>query len=113
MVLYNVTISVDPQKSADWLHYMRSEHIPDVMATGAFRDFKICRIHAEEEGGETFAVQYVAWSQESFKVYQDSHAAGLQAQHAAKFGDCTAAFRTVLSILEEGAGKGASNGENP
>lgn len=113
MVLYNVTVSVDPQKSADWLHYMRSEHIPDVMATGAFRDFKICRIHAEEEAGETFAVQYVAWSHESFNAYQDSQAAELQALHAAKFGDCTAAFRTVLSILEEGAAEGRSSEGNP
>ena len=102
MVLYNVTISVDPRKSREWLHFMQQEHIPEVMATGAFRDYKICRMHAEEEGGETFAVQYVAWSHEGFNHYAETHAPELQAKHTAKFGDCTVAFRTVLSILGEG-----------
>lgn len=44
MVVYNVTVSVSPGKSADWLEFMRKEHVPEVLATGAFRDYKICRV---------------------------------------------------------------------
>jgi hypothetical protein len=103
MVLYNVTVSVNPDKSREWLHYMRTQHIPQVIATGAFRDWKICRIHAEEEGGEAYSIQYVARDAETLNAYLQNHAPALQQDHTKRFGSETAAFRTVLSILDEGS----------
>ena len=61
-VLYNVTISIDPSIEEDWLDWMKNVHIPEVMKTGFFLENRICRIHAFEEGGLTYAVQYVAKS---------------------------------------------------
>ena len=60
MVLYNVTVSVTPDCANDWVKYMMEEHIPDVLATGHFRDFRLCHVQGEAEGGVTFAVQYMA-----------------------------------------------------
>ena len=54
MILYNVTVSVDPSKAEEWLSWMRTKHIPDVMATSCFIEGKISKIQAEEEGGITF-----------------------------------------------------------
>ena len=51
MILYNVTVSIDPAVSSDWLEWMRSTHIPDVMATGCFVESRISRVQGEEEGG--------------------------------------------------------------
>ena len=53
MILYNVTVSIDPEISEDWLNWMRSKHIPDVMATNCFLESRISKIHGEEEGGVT------------------------------------------------------------
>lgn len=103
MVLYSVTVSVNPEKSGDWLHFMRTKHIPEIMATGAFRDWKICRIHAEEEGGESYSVQYVAYNGNALEHYFVHHAPKLRKDHEAHFGQHTAAFRTILSILDEGS----------
>ena len=50
--------------------YMVNDHIPSVLATGHFRDYKLCRVEGEEEGGKTFAVQYIAHSLASFNTYQ-------------------------------------------
>ena len=36
MILYNVTVSIDVKKADEWLHWMRTKHIPDVMATSCF-----------------------------------------------------------------------------
>jgi len=102
MVVYNVTVSVSPGKSAVWLDFMRKEHVPEVLATGAFRDYKICRVLGYEEGGETFAVQYVAWSTDHLRRYTEEHAPRLQAAHTNRFGTDAVAFRTVLEVLEEG-----------
>lgn len=101
MVVYNVTISIDQNISVEWLHWMRETHIPDIMKTGHFRDSKICRVHGEEEGGLTFAVMYTAKSQEDFDEYQEKHAPQLQLEHTKRFKGQFAAFRTLLSVLQE------------
>ena len=53
MVLYNVTVSVSEESVNDWVKYMMEEHIPDVLATGHFRDFRLCHVQGEAQGGVT------------------------------------------------------------
>ncbi len=36
MILYNVTVALDPAIETEWLAWMQQEHIPEVMATGCF-----------------------------------------------------------------------------
>lgn len=101
MVLYNVTVSIDATIHEEWLEWMRSIHIPDVMNTGCFIESRISRVHGEEEGGMTFAITYVAPSQEHFDKYQAEHALKLQKEHMDKYSGRFAAFRTMLSVIEE------------
>lgn len=101
MVVYNVTISIDENSADEWLQWMREKHIPDIMNTGHFRDSKICRVQGEEEGGKTFAVMYTAKSQKDLEEYQKKHAPDLQKEHSSLFKDKFAAFRTLLSVVQE------------
>lgn len=100
-VIYNVTVSVDESVHLAWLQWMKEEHIPDVMRTGLFLSHRICRVHAFEEGGVTYAIQYVCASQADLDRYQQECAPALQKDHQDKFGGQTAAFRTLLEILHE------------
>ena len=101
MILYNVTVSIDESAEKDWLDWMRSKHIPDVIATGCFTEGRLSRIHAEEQGGLAYAVSYVAPSQEKFDAYQANHAAALQKEHTERYSGRFAAFRTMMTIVEE------------
>jgi hypothetical protein len=101
MILYNVTVSLDPAISEDWLEWMRSNHIPDVMATGCFVESRISRVHGEEEGGITYAITYLATSQEKMDEYREIHAPLLQKDHTDRYAGRFAAFRTILSVIEE------------
>jgi len=101
MILYNVTVSIDPGIQEDWTRWMREVHIPDVLATGCFLESRLSRIHGEEEGGVTFSVMYLSPSQEMYDKYQETFAPKLQADHNQKFGGKFAAFRTVLNVIEE------------
>ena len=101
MVVYNVTLSVDAVIADSWLAWMKEFHIPNVMATGCFRDSKICRVHGEEEGGVTFAVMYTAFSEKDLSRYQEQYAPKLQAEHFEKFEGQFVSFRTLLSVLQE------------
>lgn len=80
---------------------MREVHIPDLMETGCFRDSKICRVHGEEEGGMTYAVTYTAHSKSHYEQYLKEDAPKLQAEHHEKFQGKYAAFRTILTVVEE------------
>ncbi|MFN5443056.1 MAG: DUF4286 family protein [Crocinitomicaceae bacterium] len=101
MILYNVTVSIDPEIQEDWLQWMRSTHIPDVINTGCFIEGKISRIHGEEEGGVTYSVMYLSPSQEVYEEYQSTHAPRLQKEHTDRYAGKFAAFRTILNVIEQ------------
>ena len=101
MILYNVTVSIDPSAHEEWTKWMREVHIPDVLATGCFLESRLSRIQGEEEGGMTFSVMYLSPSQEMFDKYQAEFAPKLQAEHAQLFLGRFAAFRTILNVVEE------------
>jgi hypothetical protein len=101
MILYNVTVSIDANIQDEWLGWMRSTHIPQVMETGCFLESRISRVNGEEEGGVTYAITYLAPSEEILTKYQSEHAPALQADHTSKFAGKFAAFRTTLNVIEE------------
>ena len=105
MILYNITISVDASCAQQWLEYMEKEHIPAVIATGHFRDYKLCRVEGDEQGGLTYAVQFLAHSVEAFNTYQKDCAPALQNDFTSKWGSKAAAFRTILPVISEGSAK--------
>lgn len=101
-ILYNVTVKVLNEFSAEWLEWMTTVHIPDVMATSKFEAYKISEIIEEENEGRTFAIQYVAPDMDTFQSYQLEHAKRLQQDHTVRYKDKYVAFRTLMHILEEG-----------
>ncbi|HLU87440.1 MAG TPA: DUF4286 family protein [Taishania sp.] len=101
MILYNVTVNIDADVHDEWLNWMRTKHIPDVMSTGCFIESRISRIHGEEEGGMSYAIQYIAPNQDKFDVYQQLFAPKFQHEHSTKFQGKFGAFRTVLTLIEE------------
>lgn len=102
MIIYNVTINVDPSIHEEWLSWMKTDHIAKVLATGHFKEAKFSKILIEEElGGITYSVQYRAHSRESLQNYYQNHADNLRLEVLNKFADKTLAFRTELEIIEE------------
>lgn len=101
MIIYNVTVSIDVSIHEEWLHWMRTKHIPDVLSSGCFIESRLSRIHGEEEGGMSYSIQYLAESQDQLDVYQQLFAPKLQHEHASKYAGRFAAFRTNLTLIEE------------
>lgn len=97
-VIYNVTVSVDEDSHHEWLEWMQEVHIPDVMKTGSFVESRIAKVLGHEEGGKTYAVQYLCQNMETYEHYQEHFAPALQDDHSKKFGTKTVAFRTLLHV---------------
>ena len=101
MYIYNVTVNIDGAVHDDWLQWMKSVHIPDVLATGIFLDNRLCQVMVEEEQGITYSIQYRLKNLEDLERYQKEHAPRLQAEHGARYRDKFVAFRTILRIEDE------------
>ncbi len=102
MILYNVTINVEDDIHDTWLLWMQQTHIPDVLATGNFREARICKVLvAEEMGGTTYSVQYLAPDRGNLEEYYRNHADRLRREASERYGDQVVAFRTELEIVSE------------
>jgi len=100
MIIYNVTIKVHDSISADWLHWLREEHIPDVINSGCFTHAVILRlIEVDETEGPTYAVQYHAESKALYNNYIEQHAPAMRQKGFDKWGDKFIAFRSVMQVV--------------
>jgi hypothetical protein len=101
MIIYNVTVSIDSSIVEEWLHWMKTQHIPDILATGCFLEARLSKIHGEEDGGLSFSVMYLCAEQAKLDDYQLRFAPKLQAEHQQRYEGRFAAFRTYLTVIEE------------
>lgn len=98
MILYNVTVNVEQSVENEWLHWMRTEHILDVINTGLFQNAKIFRLLNVEQsaGTTTYAVQYFANSITDYEKYEQDYASSLRQEQSERFGSRTVSFRTLM-----------------
>ncbi len=98
MILYNVTVNVEQAIEREWLGWMKSEHILDIINTGMIRNAKIFRLlHVDQSPGTvTYAVQYFADTMHHFQTYQQQHSNEMDAIHDAKFGNRAISFCTLM-----------------
>ena len=100
MIVYNITIKIDPGIEKDWLDWQKQEHIPDVMASGQFTDFKMYRLlDQNEEDGITYVVQYFSGSLKNYQSYINNMAPLLRDKALKKWGNKFIAFRTVMEVV--------------
>jgi hypothetical protein len=97
MLLYNVTVGVDKDIETEWLQWMKTKHIPDVLKTGMFVNYKIYKVlHDQDDGTISFSVQYFARSIENVQQYLEVFAPMLIEEHKRRFANKHVAFRTLL-----------------
>ena len=98
MIVYSVTINIEESIHKDWLLWMKTKHIPDVMATNLFDSHRFLRIlsKSNDEEGFTYNIQYVCPDMNSFELYQEKHAMTMQKEHTDRYKDKFVAFRTLL-----------------
>lgn len=97
MLLYNITIGIDKEVEDEWLQWVKVEHIPEVMRTNMFTDFKIYKIlHDQDEGSISYSIQYLAETLENVNAYFEKFAPILQEKLRLRFKDKHVAFMTLL-----------------
>lgn len=100
MFIYNVTIKVKTEIQHEWMDWLKNDHIPEVLATGCFHDFKILQLlEVDDTEGPTFAIQYAAESKGAYNQYIERYAPLLRQKSYEKWGDQFIAFRSIMQIV--------------
>ena len=101
MIIYNVTVKIEDSVHDEWLHWMKSVHIKDVMKTGLFEKSVMSRvISMKDPEGTTYSIQYFCKDMKTLHQYQVHHAPKLQQEHTQKYQGKFVAFRTLMEVVD-------------
>jgi len=100
MFVYNLSIKIDPEIEKEWVKWQRDEHIPEVMRSGLFTDYKFYRLlEQDEREGVTYVLQYFASTTALYKEYLEKYAPSFREKAFSKWGDKFIAFRTLMEVV--------------
>jgi uncharacterized protein YdcH (DUF465 family) len=102
MFIYNVTVKIDPSIKDEWLNWMLTEHIKEVLNTKLFNDahfYELLEPINEDDNGITYIVQYHAPSKSMYNEYINKHAIAMREKGYAKFGNRFIAFRSLMKHI--------------
>lgn len=94
MITYQVKITINPEVEEAWLKYMKTEHVPDVIATGLVRSFQILKPEIEE--AHTYYYHYQFESSADYEKYRKEFAPKLKAHPQQKFPNQFTATRQLF-----------------
>ena len=100
MIIYNVTIKVDHSIAAEWLTWLKEEHIPDIIVTSCFTHATILHLlEADDTEGITYAVQYHAESKALYNRYIEKFSEEMRKKGMDRWGNKFIAFRSVMQLV--------------
>ena len=99
-LIYNVTVKVEQQIADAWLQWALEVHIPDVMHTQCFTDYRVVRLlEVDDSEGPTYAIQYHAVSKADYNRFIELHASEMRKRSFEKWGEQFIAFRSVMQVV--------------
>jgi len=100
MIIYNVTTKVAHSIAAEWLEWIKNEHIPELISTGCFTHAVVLQlVESDDEEGTNYAVQYHAESKAFYNKYMEKFADAMRKKSIDKWGDKTISFRTLMQVV--------------
>jgi hypothetical protein len=101
MFIYNITSKISNAILKDWIVWQKEEHIPEIMATKLFDDFKFYRLLDQDEtDGATYVIQYFTSNKKRYEKYITEMAPSLKEKAFKKWGDQFLSFRSLLQSVQ-------------
>jgi hypothetical protein len=101
MILYSVTINIENDVHDEWLTWMTTQHVPEVLQTGLFVENRILKLLNEyDNGGTTYSFQYYLKNMEDYNKYQQLHDLHIQTSIEQRYKNKYVAFRTLLEVIQ-------------
>ena len=101
MFIHNITIKVDREIKEEWMKWQMNEHIPEIMSTNLFNDFKVFQLlDQDDEDGPTYVIQYFTDSKKNYDHYIDTYASGFIEKAFKKWGNKFISFKTLMQSVQ-------------
>jgi antibiotic biosynthesis monooxygenase (ABM) superfamily enzyme len=100
MIILNETIILDPEVHNEWLNWLKTVHIPTVMASGYFSSHHILKVLNSPNEGFTYCVQYHTDSLDNYHRYEQSIATQLKNTHLKKFENKLVLFESIMEFVD-------------
>jgi len=89
-----------PEIAEEYLQWLQGEHAQDMMQTGLFSNYRLCRLlEPEDPEGITYVVQYHCDNMENYQRYVEEYSPHMRQKGLDKFGNKMIAFRTIMELL--------------
>ncbi len=100
MILYNITVNVTSDIEQDFISWMKSTHIPEVLGTGLFVEHRFYRLlHESEDGSVNYSVQFFTETMDKMMEYERNHAPALRTKTRERYQDKAVSFRSLLETI--------------
>ena len=101
MFIYNITCKVDISICTEWKRWQLDEHIPEIMSSKLFTDFKFYKLLDQDESeGETYVLQLFFLEKNNYETYINGFAPVLRDKAITKWGNRFIAYRTVMESVQ-------------
>jgi 5-bromo-4-chloroindolyl phosphate hydrolysis protein len=101
MYVYSVFLTIIADSASDWVDYMQTKHLSDVMNTNCFLSYNFIR---EEEpltnGDVNFRVDYIAESKDKLDDYLNNYTEALRLDVVNRFAGKFIAKRKIYKIVQ-------------
>lgn len=102
IIIYSETTAVAESVEQNWLEFMKTVHIPSIMETGLFLDYRFVRVPASEGVDVSYNLQLRCENNEKFNQFKAFHEAGFQSVIAQRYQGNYGSFNTMLEELQNG-----------
>jgi len=96
MITYQVKITIDPSVENEWLHWMKTVHVPDVIACGLVRTFQILKPTTTEH---LYHFNYNFDSHGAFEKYKQEFAPELKEDVLLKYPNLFTSEREIFDWI--------------
>lgn len=101
MYTVNITTKVDHDILTDWLLWQKDVHIPALMDTGCFEQYRFQQLLSQDdEDGKVFVLQLVTASKESYHTFLENFERDLKNDSFSKWGENCFEFRSLLQNID-------------
>jgi len=91
MIIYNITCSVDIDVADEWLLWIKNEHIPPLLKSGLFENYKMLKVLSHDDDKTlSFALQFYAKGLENIEAYHHND------EMIKRYGDKVLTYPTLL-----------------
>lgn len=91
---------MDEDIQQDWLNWVNTSHINEVMNTGYFVSYRILKVLDSPNEGITYCIQYIADSLENYNEYLQKHSNRQQTDTPNQFLNKLVTFQTVMEYID-------------